>query len=477
MDIPHIQTLRSRLGLGTPHDPESISFGKAISEFRKRYKTPEGLHGASLHNWKDPVQLDALDKMADAFLVGEDRGVEFWPDEGGPTSVKSLRWSTDSHRIKQYMKQLFFRHNQQDKWKGPTSRSFAKSRRSRKVKQKKPPTQALTPSDHSASRETIYHRHQTREATESSDVTMDHPDPYQVPLSPGWSSVETSSQESGVDGILDASPHDSPPRPSRLVETARSEPTAPLAQMTEDLIQRTLETTPPTTSPEIPSGRSRRPVQRQGFVDSATINVDGDLRGNSPGPSERADPNFQPSPSRTNGPYNAQPLQEPESIEQPRPSTESTTASHTVADARKKMPPPPLPKPTTESVTRRSRPKYWIKYSVQKAPGLFKLWDHRGTFNRMTMEEFQAATNLDDVEKVRFTIQGPGMEWDDIVPSGDNFAFGYMKLRFKDKIQDHLEGLKRTGFTRELVSYDLLILPMRREEPGSGFDREQTVCL
>jgi hypothetical protein len=94
-DIPLIESLRKKLGVGTPGDKESREFRRVVTEFRRDYKAVDGTPGTAFVDWRSRTDQDALRRMADEFLENRGWGPRFWPDTAGSASVKRLKWSED----------------------------------------------------------------------------------------------------------------------------------------------------------------------------------------------------------------------------------------------------------------------------------------------------------------------------------------------------------------------------------------------
>ncbi|KAM0195687.1 hypothetical protein ACHAPI_006239 [Fusarium lateritium] len=228
------------------------------------------------------------------------------------------------------------------------------------------------------------------------------------------------------------------------------------------------------------SGRKRRPVDRQGFVDTVEFVAEDGSEARFLAPTEQTDassrvspelgtPNWEIPQSEDLG--NSPTILESVFSEQLRPSTEDAALSREELDART-MPPPPLPLPQSPARVPPKRPRISIKYRIQKSPGVFRVWDPPDTFTSLSMDELQTMHDYQDVESVQFILQRRGMSWDDLVLRDDNVAFQDMKIRFQDKIRDdHDEDGERRG----VVYYDILIIPVRTLEDSPEFIREQTI--
>ncbi|KAK4251356.1 hypothetical protein C7999DRAFT_28086 [Corynascus novoguineensis] len=112
-NIPSITALRNALDYGDPHLPRCAAFYDDTRAFRKKFKTSRGVPGADLHDWKSRDGQAALTEMTVAYLEKEGNGMLFWPDDKSSDNYNKYQYSKDHVRIKQLVKQLFFRLNQQ----------------------------------------------------------------------------------------------------------------------------------------------------------------------------------------------------------------------------------------------------------------------------------------------------------------------------------------------------------------------------
>ncbi|KAM5360300.1 hypothetical protein ACJZ2D_013859 [Fusarium nematophilum] len=444
-EIPGIKVLRHLLGLGTPRDKQSIYFGQVLKTFRRNYKTADGTPGSSFMKWRDHHHQRGLSQMADDFLEKERRGPQFWPDtDGAASSAKSLRWSRDHVRIKRYVKQLFFRLNQQDAWKGPES-----------IANKAQAAHSRGSSEQPLAVTRVQHNKTDDE--DMPDSTLDslddpeyedldgfmrdaHSDPYLVPSSPhhAHNQGSTPTEHPVKSDLDDLDPFD--------WLGAHEVPAAPVAPMIEHSTP-TMPTTEPTGTW---SSRNRKPVERQGLVSSADIDMDEDSCLFSPELGDEAnDSDFRPSPG---------------------PSTETAAGAAQLTAGSTMLPAPR----TTDSVGARPKRRIILTYSVQISPRNYRIWDHQGTFDSMTMAEFEAHHRFHDVRMVHFLLQGSSMSWDDQVHQGDDFYFQQMKKRFKNKIRYDLAESRNND---QVVQYEILIEPVRDEESRPDFAREETICL
>ncbi|KAM0313847.1 hypothetical protein ACHAPQ_011955, partial [Fusarium lateritium] len=219
---------------------------------------------------------------------------------------------------------------------------------------------------------------------------------------------------------------------------------APVAQMTEsqDMTALAEATVGVLNGTHTLSGRKRRPVDRQDFVNTVEFVAEDGSEARLLVPTEQTDAGPRVSPELGTPSWEIPQSEDlrnsptiPESVfsEEPHPSTEDAALSREELDART-MPPPPLPLPQSPARVAPKRPRISIKYRIQKSPGVFRVWDPPDTFTSLSMDELQTMYGYQDVESVQFILQHRGMSWDDLVLKDDNVAFQDMKFRFQDKI-------------------------------------------
>ncbi|KAL5590638.1 hypothetical protein FOBRF1_014195 [Fusarium oxysporum] len=475
-NIPKITPLQ--IALGYPRsNPSSRFFVQAYKKFIEGYKTSDGVPGASLIKWTDARQRVDLEYMAKTFAVIEGRGQQYWPSSESSSSGDSLIWGQDDETIVKLLAQLFFRHNQQEHQKGPNSPSKKKqaARNERQRSQTLGQSNVMSPSVPGEKMDTD----PWNEDDSDNDPTL--PDLDTLLLRPRGPDNQTLS--AGNMTNITPPPQNSTAAINPPSDTAvSSEPTAPVAQMTER--PETTAAIDGITEKYTSSGRSCRPVQRLNFVETPTFDTEDDSQSLSPPPSRQSDPGSRLSPelgTETPGASNVGTSQNPRATSEPmffdktQLATEDITPVQEANQATRAMPPPPLPQATyqtPEATTR--RPRYGIKYSVEKSPGNLTLWDHHDTFGRMSMSEFQFIPGFHDIDAVRFIVQREGRSWDDRVHKNDDVAFQDMKVRFRGLIRNDLDGL---GPDSGFIPYDIWIMPIRSSETEEKFVREQTIAL
>ncbi|KAF5691863.1 hypothetical protein FDENT_3230 [Fusarium denticulatum] len=480
-DIPKITPLQ--IALGYPRtDPSSRFFVQTYKKFIEGHKTSDGLPGVSLIKWTDARQRVDLESMAKKFAVIEGRGKQFWPASESSSSGASLIWPRDDHKIIKLLAQLFFRHNQQEHQKGLNSPSKKKQavRHERQRSQTLGQSHAISPSVPSEDMDT----------DPFNDVDSDDDLPEIDHIHPRPRGPDNQTSSAGNVSNTTQPPQASTTAINTPSETAISfEPAAPVAQMTERLETTAVSETVTRaidgfTEKYTSSGRSCRPVQRLDFVETPTFDTEDDSQSMSPPPSRQSDPGSRVSPelgtetpgaSHVGTSQNPRATSEPMSFDRTQLATEDITPVLEANQATRAMPPPPLPQATyqtPEATTR--RPRYDIKYSIEKSPGNFTLWEHYDRFVLMSMSEFQFMHGFNDIDAVRFVVQREGRSWDDKVYKNDDVAFQDMKVRFRGLIRNDLDSL---GPDSGYVPYDIWIIPIRSSETEGKYFREQSITL
>ncbi|KAF5670023.1 hypothetical protein FHETE_4706 [Fusarium heterosporum] len=455
-DIPLITQLRVTLGYGVTGDRKSIYFNQTVANFRKDYRSADGIPGFYFADWHNRDHRRELERMADKFLVTDRRGPQFWPDIEDPRSRSSLTWTTHRNRIRNTIVKLFFRLNYKPQRQGGRS-ADASSRRSQTLEQGlKVPETRTENTDGNGIRD-VQNDQQTD--TEAPPPRAAIPDLHSLPSSPFPSLDHPTSSDS--DDIPEEQHQSLVSEPTGVGESA-----APVAQMTEG---RDMPLTPSTLGAIISthtlSGRRRRPVERQDFVTTPDFCALDDARSQlSP---ELGTPSEDPDA--------IQPTYGPIDTELPRSSIETAISPEEAPEDRRAMPPPPLPFPRPTQIAATSTTRTVIKYSIQKSPNNFRVLDlPRGAFDRLSISDIQAIEGFQDVESVQFVLDRRGMSWDDVVPINGDLAFQDMKGRFREKIRDDLDEI---GSQRDVVYYDILIIPIKGTEAHRQDIREPTVTM
>ncbi|KAL6917112.1 hypothetical protein FSST1_008607 [Fusarium sambucinum] len=463
--IPSIVALRSKLGVGIPGNKESRAFRRVVKEFHQDYKATDGTPGTEFVDWRNSSHRDALRRMTDEFLEARGWGQLFWPDAAGPGSVKKLKWSEDRTEIKKHVCRLFFRHNQQIRWKGQSS-DTTKRMLSRTVNQgSSRTTRTMTSQIQDVPmRDEMESRRQDSHDTQVSADIFATPNPYNVPSSPILPSDQLSTTSDRVDATSDALQRDADSVSGFADEgqNSISEPLAPVARMSEHTVEHSVLFGTSHRGEEGESPRSGSPVfSDQGETES------------------RLSPDLGiPRPRKTFSSRNIEQFQQNSrprstSTETARMSTEDRYLSGEAEEPIIAMPPPPPPRPSAQA--RNTQRRVNIKYEVERSPGNLRRWDHRGSFTYMSMEEFQDIHDFHDIDSVQFILKRRGMSWDDVVSRGNEDGFKDMKTRLKERIK---EDLAEIGFSEDVVLYSIVIIPIRRtSETHDDFIRSQTIAL
>ncbi|KAI1317866.1 hypothetical protein F5Y16DRAFT_406507 [Xylariaceae sp. FL0255] len=111
-NLPKITALRQQLGYGDVGTKRYNTSIDDVRAFRRKFRTREGQDGISFSTWNSSEHQSGLNEMATAYV--ETNGCLFWPDNPLGTDDDKLQFSRDKAKIKNLMKQLFFRLNEQE---------------------------------------------------------------------------------------------------------------------------------------------------------------------------------------------------------------------------------------------------------------------------------------------------------------------------------------------------------------------------
>lgn len=136
-NIPSITDLRQKLDYGHAHQQRDIMFYNTVRSYIFNFTSSEGIPGSDLLRWKYSSHQTGLLEMTSQFLDQDAKGPFFWPDDPSSPNHGKLQYSTESRqyetlsashsiptltwthsRIRRLLVQLFFKINQQQKWKG-----------------------------------------------------------------------------------------------------------------------------------------------------------------------------------------------------------------------------------------------------------------------------------------------------------------------------------------------------------------------
>ncbi|KAH7155467.1 hypothetical protein B0J13DRAFT_618911 [Dactylonectria estremocensis] len=116
--IPSIKELRQELDYGHARERRDILFYNVTRSYAFNFKSSQGIPGSELMRWKYRPHQDGLLEMASQFLDQDGKGAYYWPDDPEASNHGKLQYSKEPRRIRRVLIQLFFKINQQHKWKG-----------------------------------------------------------------------------------------------------------------------------------------------------------------------------------------------------------------------------------------------------------------------------------------------------------------------------------------------------------------------
>ncbi|KAH6900271.1 hypothetical protein B0T10DRAFT_470100 [Thelonectria olida] len=116
--IPTITELRKELDCGHPHKRLDITLWNSVRSYGSHFTSRSGIPGHGLLRWRDRSHQNGLLQMTHRFLEEDGKGSYFWPDDPTDQHYRKLQYSKEPRKIKRLVIQLFFRINQQHKWKG-----------------------------------------------------------------------------------------------------------------------------------------------------------------------------------------------------------------------------------------------------------------------------------------------------------------------------------------------------------------------
>ncbi|KAH8734885.1 hypothetical protein BGZ61DRAFT_528156 [Ilyonectria robusta] len=117
-NIPSITELRKELDYGHARERRDIVFYNTVRAYMFTFVSRKGISGPDLLKWKYRPHQAGLLEMASQFLDQDAKGAFFWPDDPAAPNHGKLQYSKEPRRIRNIMVQLFFKINQQHKWKG-----------------------------------------------------------------------------------------------------------------------------------------------------------------------------------------------------------------------------------------------------------------------------------------------------------------------------------------------------------------------
>ncbi|KAK7403032.1 hypothetical protein QQX98_011189 [Neonectria punicea] len=116
-NMPVITQLRMELDYGHAGSQRDIVFYNTLRSYILSFTSSNGIPGVEFLRWKfRPHQIGLLE-MVSQFLDKDGKGAHFWPDDVGAPNYGKLQYSKEHRRIRRLLTQLFFRINQQHRWK------------------------------------------------------------------------------------------------------------------------------------------------------------------------------------------------------------------------------------------------------------------------------------------------------------------------------------------------------------------------
>ncbi|KAF4958587.1 hypothetical protein FGADI_2284 [Fusarium gaditjirri] len=109
-DVPPIKTLLTELGFGDSADKALLNeFNTARKFHMNRFLEEKIIDDKDLLEWSSEPCKKKIRRMVKDFLVRQNNGPRFWPDEPSATNTKNYRYSEDCQQIIKTLMMLFFR--------------------------------------------------------------------------------------------------------------------------------------------------------------------------------------------------------------------------------------------------------------------------------------------------------------------------------------------------------------------------------
>ncbi|KAH6990790.1 hypothetical protein BKA56DRAFT_216766 [Ilyonectria sp. MPI-CAGE-AT-0026] len=232
-DIPNLTELRKRLGCSSAGRRLDAHLYTIICEYSSKFTSSNGLTGHQLSKWTDKSHQAALLEISSQFLKRDGNGPRFWPNDPASPEYRRLQYSksTDAGFIKRHITQLFWRLGQQN----PKPRPQSVGNRS----------------DQTATGQNNIQTTLERGQSPENPIYLDEPSLFVSP-SPAFSPIiapratastaahpqptPLSLQTISEGPIDDLHMRGEQGGPTTVGGNARSQPMAPLAPMTEDLL-------------------------------------------------------------------------------------------------------------------------------------------------------------------------------------------------------------------------------------------------
>ncbi|KAH6990787.1 hypothetical protein BKA56DRAFT_610367 [Ilyonectria sp. MPI-CAGE-AT-0026] len=521
-NIPVITDLRKELDYGHAHERRDIVFYNTVRSYIFTFTSSKGIPGADLLRWKFRPHQSGLLEMATQFLDHDGKGAYFWPDDPASANHGKLRYSEEPRRIKRLLVQLFFKINQQHKWKGshktmPSSQSSERlsPRLSPNRQESDNPSWSATNSQHRSSevRQPADVNNRQRGHSVEDAIDVDSFAFYesfaadQKPDQSAWDDATMSTPEPSYSSQsflpLPREAFDDDAQGSRE-EASEPRMNAPMASMApmNDVFDglSNLRSDAPVASERATNGM-KRPAPHEHDDDvprtkrSRSQNPPNDEELSSgPASVEALDsqcPLTTAAPVPARGSDDSQgtnaeteqvppPLSMPgelpkDAAEEDSQTTQSRNESHPLprtvpdSDAEPKLTPKPHPEHEPEnesSKQRRASPKVNLIFSVNVSQTLNKLWSPRGTFQQKSLGDLEQELPIQgNFRGLHFLLEAPGNKgFEAEILLGDEVAFQSMKNRFQKRVMEIRRN--HTGST-EMLYFEITITPLR-DEDGEG---------
>ncbi|KAH8734884.1 hypothetical protein BGZ61DRAFT_473558 [Ilyonectria robusta] len=232
-DVPKLTELRKRLGCSSAGRRLDAHLYTIICEYSSKFTSSNGLTGHELSKWTDETHQAALLEISSQFLKRDGNGPRFWPSDPASPEYRRLQYSksADAGLIKRHITQLFWRLGQQN----PKPRPQTVGNRS----------------DQTAAGQNNIQTTLERGQSPENPIYLDEPSLFVSP-SPAFSPIiapratastaahpqptPLSLQTFSEAPIDDLHMRGEQEGPTTVGSNARSRPMAPLAPMTEDLL-------------------------------------------------------------------------------------------------------------------------------------------------------------------------------------------------------------------------------------------------
>ncbi|KAG5747099.1 hypothetical protein H9Q70_010228 [Fusarium xylarioides] len=109
-DVPPIKKLLGELGFGDDADKKLLNeFNTARKFHMNRFLEEKIIDDKDILEWSSEPCKHKIRRLAKDFLVRQNHGPHFWPDEVSPANAKNYRYPQDSQQLIKTLTMLFFR--------------------------------------------------------------------------------------------------------------------------------------------------------------------------------------------------------------------------------------------------------------------------------------------------------------------------------------------------------------------------------